>query len=702
MFNELNKLEMSDKKEEKKKPQKKNPFSGGGDSKKPDGEFDWSKVIKSVLSWGVVVIAAVVVMQLMNEGNNGVMELTFDQYEQLINSDKISEAKVLKDEGNNYIFEGTLKTKEFIKNQNIDKFRTTLVEPIIQEQVKVWKDKGVKFTFVKESNEWMTLLFGLVPWILIIGVWFLFMKRMQGGAAGGQKGIFSFGKSKAKLISESQIKVTFKDVAGADEAKQELEEVIEFLKEPSKFQKLGGKIPRGVLLLGPPGTGKTLLARAVAGEAGVPFFSISGADFVEMFVGVGASRVRDLFEQGKKSAPAIIFIDEIDAVGRQRGAGLGGGHDEREQTLNALLVEMDGFEQNSGVIIIAATNRPDVLDPALLRPGRFDRQVVVDRPDVKGREGILKVHTRKTPLDKAVNLKTLAKGTPGLSGAELANLVNEAALLAARKNKVALEVIDFEDAKDKIMMGMERKSLIISEKEKKVTAYHEIGHVLVALKTPEADPVHKVTIIPRGRALGVTTYLPVDEKHTYTKEYLEGVITYALGGRAAEKVIFNNFTTGAGNDIEKATSIARKMVCEWGMSENLGPVSYGAKEEELFLGREVTKHQEFSEQTAQEIDVEVKAIVMEAMERSENILKENIDILHKLSKELLDREILDADEIEKVVNGETLPPLKKNGGDEIPTHVKDMMKEKNERKPEEKQPADNSEPKSEESNDNNA
>jgi cell division protease FtsH len=633
----------------KKKPQDKKPLKG---PQKPDGDFDWSKVIKSVLSWGAVVIAAVIVMQFMSEGNNAAMQITFDQYETFITSGKIEKAKVLKDETNNYIFEGTFKKKEFINNQNIETFRVTLVEPIIQEQVKVWKENNINFTFEKESNEWMGLLIGLIPWILIIAVWVMFMKRMQGGSAGGQKGIFSFGKSKAKLISESQIKVTFKDVAGADEAKQELEEIIEFLKEPSKFQKLGGKIPRGVLLLGPPGTGKTLLARAVAGEAGVPFFSISGADFVEMFVGVGASRVRDLFEQGKKSAPAIIFIDEIDAVGRQRGAGLGGGHDEREQTLNALLVEMDGFEQNSGVIIIAATNRPDVLDPALLRPGRFDRQVVVDRPDVKGREGILKVHTRKTPLDESVKLKTLAKGTPGLSGAELANLVNEAALLAARKDKKKIEVTDFEEAKDKIMMGMERKSLIISEKEKKITAYHEIGHVLVALKTPSADPVHKVTIIPRGRALGVTTYLPVDEKHTYAKDYLIGMITYALGGRAAEKVVFDSFTTGAGNDIEKATGIARKMVCEWGMSEKMGPISYGAKEEELFLGREVTKHQEFSEATAQEIDKEIKAIVMEAMELSENILRENMDILHKLSKELLEREILDADEINKIMNGE--------------------------------------------------
>lgn len=685
----LNKLEMSDKnsKNTNKGFSNKKPSN---DPNKPNGEFDWSKVIKSVLSWGIVVIAAVIVMQYMDDSNSGLMELTFDQYEQLLNSDKVVEAKIIKDEANNYLLEGTLEKKEFIKEQNIKKFKVTLVEPVIQEQVKIWKEKGVKFTFVKESNEWVTLLFGLVPWILIIGVWFLFMKRMQGGPTGGQKGIFNFGKSRAKLISESQIKVTFKDVAGTDEAKQELEEVIEFLKEPSKFQKLGGKIPRGVLLLGPPGTGKTLLARAVAGEAGVPFFSISGADFVEMFVGVGASRVRDLFEQGKKSAPCIIFIDEIDAVGRQRGAGLGGGHDEREQTLNALLVEMDGFEQNSGVIIIAATNRPDVLDPALLRPGRFDRQVVVDRPDVKGREGILKVHTRKTPLAEDVNLKTIAKGTPGLSGAELSNLVNEAALLAARKNKITVDVNDFEDAKDKIMMGMERKSLIISEDEKKVTAYHEIGHVLVALKTPYADPVHKVTIIPRGRALGVTTYLPVDEKHTYSKEYLEGIITYALGGRAAEKVVFNNYTTGAGNDIEKATGIARKMVCEWGMSQKLGPIAYGSKEEELFLGREVTKHQEYSELTAQEIDTEVKQIVNDAMTRSENILKENIDVLHKLSKELLDREILDSEEINKIINGEELPPLKKNG-EEVPDHVKELMKNKEERTSQENSDSENDE-----------
>lgn len=683
MVNEFNKLEMSEEKKNNNNSEKKRGFKP---PQKPDGEFDWTKIIRSVLSWGAVIVAAVIVMQFMNEDKSANMELDFDEYEKILDSDKIEEATILKDEANIYIFEGKLKEKEFINGVSIEKFRVTLVEPVIQEQVKLWKEKNIKFTFVKQSNDWMTLLISFIPWILIIAVWVMFMRRMQGGA-GGQKGIFSFGKSRAKLISESQIKVTFKDVAGTDEAKQELEEVIEFLKEPSKFQKLGGKIPRGVLLLGPPGTGKTLLARAVAGEAGVPFFTISGADFVEMFVGVGASRVRDLFEQGKKSAPCIIFIDEIDAVGRQRGAGLGGGHDEREQTLNALLVEMDGFDQNNGVIIIAATNRPDILDPALLRPGRFDRQVVVDRPDVNGREGILKVHTRKTPLSDNVKLKTLAKGTPGLSGAELANLVNEAALLAARKNKSKIDESDFEEAKDKIMMGMERKSMIISEEEKKVTSYHEIGHVLVALKTPAADPVHKVTIIPRGRALGVTTYLPVDEKHTYSKDYLEGIITYALGGRAAEKVVFNQFTTGAGNDIEKATSIARKMICEWGMSEKLGPIAFGKKEEEIFLGREITKQSDYSELTAQSIDAEVKLIINDAMEKSEKILKDNIDVLHKLSSELLEREILDSEEINKIMMGEDLPPLRKNNNGEesssdkkeIPDHVKKMMQEREEK-----------------------
>jgi cell division protease FtsH len=439
-------------------------------------------------------------------------------------------------------------------------------------------------------------------------------------------------------------------------------EIIEFLKEPAKFQKLGGKIPKGVLLLGPPGTGKTLLARAVAGEAGVPFFSISGADFVEMFVGVGASRVRDLFEQGKKNAPCIIFIDEIDAVGRHRGAGLGGGHDEREQTLNQLLVEMDGFEQNSGVIIIAATNRPDVLDPALMRPGRFDRQVVVDRPDVKGREGILRVHTKNIPLGEDVHLDVIAKGTPGLAGAELANLVNEAALLAARQNSKVVTRAHIEEAKDKVMMGMERKSLIISEREKKVTSYHEIGHVLVARMLPEADPVHKVTIIPRGRALGLTTYLPIDEKHTYSKGYLETMITYALGGRAAEKLIFGELTTGAGNDIERATELARKMVTEWGMSEKLGPLAYGQREEEIFIGRQITRHKNYSEETAVTIDDEIKHIVVSCVRRAEKILEDNLDTLHRLAAALLEREILDGAEIDAVIRGEELPPMGPGNG----------------------------------------
>jgi cell division protease FtsH len=499
---------------------------------------------------------------------------------------------------------------------------------------------------------------------------------MQSGAGGGggPKGLFSFGKSRAKLLTEGLMQVTFADVAGADEAKVELQEIIEFLREPAKFQRLGGKIPKGVLLLGPPGTGKTLLARAVAGEAGVPFFSISGADFVEMFVGVGASRVRDLFEQGKRSAPCIIFIDEIDAVGRHRGAGIGGGHDEREQTLNQLLVEMDGFEQNTGVIIIAATNRPDVLDPALLRPGRFDRQIVVDRPDVKGREGIFRVHTKNIPLDEDVRLDVLAKGTPGLSGADIANLVNEAALLAARQDSKSVAMHHFEEAKDKVMMGTERKSMLISDKEKKVTSYHESGHVLVARFLPEADPVHKVTIIPRGRALGVTTYLPIDEKHTYSREYLEAMITYALGGRAAEKLVFNQFTTGAGNDIERATELARKMVCEWGMSDKLGPMAYGAKEEELFLGREITKTRNFSENTAIAIDAEVRLIVTRAMKRADKILKENVKILHRLANVLLEREILDSEEIDKIIRGEELPPVDKhgNGAASAPTELPEV------------------------------
>ena len=678
---------MSDNKDKKQNPQD----SKDNKPNKPDDNFDWTKIIRMVFGWGAVIVAAVIVMQLVRTDQVNYADIPFDAYERLLEQpDKIKEATITKSDINDYYFTADLTSETTItingKPKKVNAISVYIPEPIIKDQEVIWKEKGIVYSFEKESNEWLNIIIGFLPWILIIAVWVIIMRRMQ-GQGGGSRGIFSFGKSKAKLITQSGHKVTFKDVAGTDEAKVELREVIEFLEEPTKFQKLGGKIPKGVLLLGPPGTGKTLLARAVAGEAGVPFYSISGADFVEMFVGVGASRVRDLFEQGKKNAPCIIFIDEIDAVGRQRGAGLGGGHDEREQTLNQLLVEMDGFEQNSGVIIIAATNRPDILDPALLRPGRFDRQIVVDRPDVKGREGILKVHTRDIPLGDDVNLEVIAKGTPGLAGADLANLINEAALLAARKNKKNVERIDIEEAKDKVMMGLERKSLIISEEEKKTTAYHEIGHVLVARMIPEADPVHKVTIIPRGRALGVTSYLPIDEKHTYSKEYLEAIITYALGGRAAEKIVFNHYTTGAGNDIEKATGIARKMVCEWGMSDKLGPLSYGAKEEEIFLGREIQKHRDYSEKTAIEIDEEVSKIVKKGVERAEKILKDNMEILHKLSKELLEREILDGHEIDTIIKGEELPPIPENGKGEtstkseestreVPEHVKKMIEKR--------------------------
>ncbi|MBI3091546.1 MAG: ATP-dependent metallopeptidase FtsH/Yme1/Tma family protein [Candidatus Tectomicrobia bacterium] len=497
-----------------------------------------------------------------------------------------------------------------------------------------------------EQNSWlMNLLLSWFPMLLLLGIWIFFMRQMQ---TGGSKAL-SFGKSRARLQSENKKKVTFKDVAGIDEAKEELQEIIEYLRDPQKFKRLGGKIPKGCLLVGAPGTGKTLLARAIAGEADVPFFSISGSDFVEMFVGVGASRVRDLFEQGKKHAPCIIFMDEIDAVGRYRGAGLGGGHDEREQTLNQLLVEMDGFEVNEGVILIAATNRPDVLDPALLRPGRFDRQVVVPLPDVTGRLGILNVHVRDVPLDKSVDLHTIARGTPGFAGADLANLVNEAALLAARQNKKFVEMDDFEASKDKVMMGTERRSMIITEEEKRTTAYHEAGHALVAKLIPGTDPIHKVTIIPRGMAMGVTQQLPIDERHNLHREHLLNSIAVLMGGRAAEEIIFNQLTTGAGNDIEKATELARKMVCEWGMSERLGPLAFGKREEMIFLGRELSRHQDYSEETAVSIDNEIKELVLENYHRAKHLLRENLDTLHTVAKTLLDREILNGSEIDEIV-----------------------------------------------------
>ena len=519
------------------------------------------------------------------------------------------------------------------------------------EMIKLLREKKVIINAKKEEESplW-NILINWFPMIILIGVWLFFMRQMQ---IGGGKAL-SFGKSKAKILTKELHQVTFESVAGIEEAKDELEEIIAFLRDPKKFTKLGGRIPKGVLLIGAPGTGKTLLARAIAGEADVPFFSISGSDFVEMFVGVGASRVRDLFLQGKRNAPCIIFIDEIDAVGRHRGAGLGGGHDEREQTLNQLLVEMDGFESNEGVILIAATNRPDVLDPALLRPGRFDRQVVVPVPDVKGREEILKVHSKRAPLAEDVNLTLLARGTPGFTGADLENLVNEAALLAARLGKEKVEMTDLEQAKDKVMMGVERKSMIIPLEERKITAYHEAGHTLVAKMIPGTDPIHKVTIIPRGRALGITQQLPIDEKHTYPKDYLLNNIAVMMGGRVAEELVLNSQTTGAGNDIERSTEIARKMVCEWGMSEHLGPLTFGKKEEQIFLGREFAQHRDYSEDTARLIDNEIRGIVTRCYERAKDIIQTNMAILHKLANTLLEKEVLDGNQIEAIIKGETV------------------------------------------------
>jgi cell division protease FtsH len=554
---------------------------------------------------------------------------------------------------------GDLKTEASIRVGNHDlpfkAFRTNIVGDGSDLPDRVWKtNPGVEIEVRNAGLNWVSALLTWLPLILIFGAWLFVLRQMQAGGSAALK----FGKTKARVLLESQPKITFKDVAGCDEAKQELQEIIEFLKEPQKFQKLGARIPKGALLLGPPGTGKTLLAKAVAGEAAVPFFSMSGSDFVEMFVGVGASRVRDLFEQGKRNAPCIVFIDEIDAVGRHRGAGLGGGHDEREQTLNQLLVEMDGFDSNDGVIIVAATNRPDVLDPALLRPGRFDRQIVVDWPDVRGREGILKVHAKKRPLAEDVDLNAIARGTPGMSGADLENLVNEAALLAARRNRKKVTMVDFGDAKDKVMLGMERKSLVMTQPEREATAYHEAGHALVGWLMPGSDPVNKVTIIPRGRALGITSYLPAEERYARSKEDLERLLCMMMGGRAAEFLIFNHLTTGAANDLERSTSLARKMVCELGMSDTLGPLTFGKKEEMVFLGREIASHKDYSETTAQAIDKEVRTIVERAYNRALELLRDNLDKLHLLAKTLLEREVLDGDEMERVLKGEILPPLK--------------------------------------------
>ncbi len=634
---------------------KKNEDDGPKKDRGPDDKFEWRKAARTLAFWTLLILSVIIVSTYFSPDNKPVDVVSFTQYRVMLDKGDIESALVIDRE-----FTGT-KVGHGTGADDDATFKVFL--PFVdQETVAEWEDLGLKIEFQERATNWVGyILTSILPWIVIIAFWLFLMRRMQGG---GSSGLFNFGKSKAKLMIDNKPKVTFEDVAGGDEAKEELQEIIQFLKTPKKFQRLGGKIPKGALLVGPPGTGKTLMARAIAGEAEVPFFSMSGADFVEMFVGVGASRVRDLFEQGKKHAPCIIFIDEIDAVGRQRGAGLGGGHDEREQTLNQLLVEMDGFETNEGVILIAATNRPDVLDPALLRPGRFDRTIVVDRPDVRGREGILRVHSKNIPLDENVSLTTIAKGTPGFAGADLANLVNEAALLAARRDAERVTMRDFEDAKDKVMMGTERRSMVISEEEKKLTAYHEAGHALVAILIPGSDPVHKVTIIPRGRALGVTSYLPVDEKHSWAQSYIEDKLVHLMGGRAAERIIFDDVTNGAAMDISQASKIAKQMVCQWGMSDKIGPLAHGGSGEEIFLGRDFGTQKDYSEATALEIDREVKRIVMQAQQKAIELLTDSMDKLHLLANALLEREILDGAEILLVIDGKKLPPMGKsaNGG----------------------------------------
>ena len=616
--------------------------------------FDWRRASKTSFIWLIIIFSAVYISGLLTDAGKKEIEIEYTEYRKYLENGDIHKAVIMGD-----VFHGEFKTPQSISSplgtqlNDITHFKLTL--PFVdRENTNEWDTAGLEYTFKEKTIDWTGYLLNMLPWILLLGFWFFMIRRMQGGA-GGVGGIFKFGKSRAALWTSDQPRVTFKDVAGCEEAKEELKEVIDFLKNPKRFQKLGATVPKGALLVGPPGTGKTLLARAIAGEAAVPFYSLSGADFVEMFVGVGASRVRDLFDQAKKSSPCIVFIDEMDAVGRQRGAGIGGGHDEREQTLNALLVEMDGFDNTQNVIVIAATNRPDVLDPALLRPGRFDRQIVVDIPDIKGRLGILKVHTKKVVINhRKVDLESIAKGTPGMVGADIANIVNEAALLAARKRKKSIDMDDFEEAKDKVMMGVQRKSMILSDEEKEVTAYHEAGHALVAIKTKGADPVHKITIIPRGRALGVTMQLPMDEKHGYTRNYVEGRLAILMGGRSAEMLIFDQMTTGAGNDIEQATQIARKMVTEWGMSDLLGPMTFGKKNEEVFLGREIQSSRDYSEVTARMIDEEISRIVRDSQRLADEILRKDIEILHRMAKELLKYETIDSKDLDKILKGEKL------------------------------------------------
>jgi cell division protease FtsH len=631
----------------------------GWNKRQPDryGGFVNSN-LKTIVFWVVLVCVALLLFAVVRTGQ-GLKEeqISFTTFMDKVADGQVAEVNITGNEVHGVYSNRQLGFHTFIPANYPDVYGELRAKKVV--------------TNIKDSStgSWVSILLNASPFIVLLGFWIFMMRQMQ---SGGNKAL-SFGKSRARLHSTQQKKVTFKDVAGVEEAKEELQEIIEFLREPQKFQKLGGRIPKGVLLIGPPGTGKTLLARAIAGEASVPFFSISGSDFVEMFVGVGASRVRDLFEQGKKNAPCIIFIDEIDAVGRHRGAGLGGGHDEREQTLNQLLVEMDGFESNEGVILVAATNRPDVLDPALLRPGRFDRRVVVGRPDVQGREAILRVHTKKIPLGDNVDLSVLARGTPGLAGADLANLVNEAALNAARQNRKVVTMLDFELAKDKILMGAERKSMILSDAEKRNTAYHEAGHALVAAVLPNADPLHKVTIIPRGMALGVTMQLPIDDKHSYNKDYLLAQLAILMAGRIAEEKYMHHMTTGAGNDIERATDLARKMVCEWGMSE-LGPLSFGKKEEQIFLGREIAQHRDYSEETALRIDEQVRKLVQGGYDTSLKILEERSEAMVRIAEALLEREILDGNEVTALINGEQLPPSSSSGSKDSEDHTQQVLR----------------------------
>ena len=610
-----------------------------------------NRFLRTASFWALLVLIPIAILQLMDSSRRQQEVLTYTEFRAQVRESNVQSVDIR----DGLRLEGQLNRPLQRNESQINRFQTLLPAEISQELLDELEAQGVEIGAKPSGNNWVTLLISLLPWVLIIGLWLFVFRQMQAGGARA----FSFGKSKARLLTGDTPKVTFADVAGCDEAKYELEEIIEFLKDPAKFGRLGGRLPKGALLVGPPGTGKTLLARAVAGEAGRPFFSMSGSDFVEMFVGVGASRVRDLFEQGKTHAPCIIFIDEIDAVGRHRGAGLGGGHDEREQTLNQLLVEMDGFASNEGVILLAATNRPDVLDPALLRPGRFDRQIVVDSPDINGREGIFRVHTQDIPLAEDVDLAVLAKGTPGLSGADIENVVNEAALLAARQDKDRVFMDDFEQAKDKVMLGAERRSLVISEEERKVTAYHEAGHAVVALRVPGLDPLHKVTIVPRGRALGLTASLPEEDRHNYTKSWLEGQLKMLFGGRVAEEMIFGDtkITTGAGNDIERATDLARRMVTQFGMSPAIGPMAVGDQPQEIFLGRDISHRREVSEKTAELVDFEVKRILDDAYEATRAVLEGNEDLLERIAAALLERETLDSDAIKLLEAGKLLPPM---------------------------------------------